>query len=140
MIDRDGRVMHLDTDMGTVEVVPATGALEAIDWLRDEYINAVLLDARCLSRTAWPETRKSVRDVLRRLDDADDIEGRYGFHRIVALVGGDALTAELDSFLAELDSFLAELGGSASATCAGNERTSPRRILNTTRSAPRVSS
>jgi hypothetical protein len=133
VIDRDGRVMHLDTDMGTVEVVPATGALEAIDWLRDEYINAVLLDARCLSRTAWPETRKSVRDVLRRLDDADYIEGRYGFHRIVALVGGDALTAELDSFLAEL-------GGSASATCAGNERTSPRRILNTTRSAPRVSS
>ena len=102
VIDREGRVMHLDTDISTVEVVPATGALEAVECLRHEYINAVLLDARCLSRTAWPETREAVRDVLKTLDDADDIEARYGFHRIVALVGGAAPTEELDSFLTEL--------------------------------------
>ncbi len=101
-IDRKGRVLLLDTDMSTVEVVPATGALEAVECLRHEYINAVLLDAPCLSRTAWSETRDAVRDVLQTLDDADDIVARYGFHRIVALVGGAAPTAELDSFLAEL--------------------------------------
>lgn len=102
VIDRHGAVMHMETDCSTVEVVPATGAMEAVDCLRHQYVNAVLLDARCLSRDAWQATRDTVREVLQTLDDTEDVEARYGFHRIVALVGGAAPSDELDSFLAEL--------------------------------------
>lgn len=102
VIDRHGAVAVLDTDCATVEVVPAVGALEAMQCLRHAYINAVLLDARSLTRDAWSATRDSIREVLRTLDDTEDVEARYGFHRIVALVGGPAPAGEIDDFLTEL--------------------------------------
>lgn len=102
VIDRSGATLLLDTECEPVRVIPATGALEATECLRHEYVNAVLLDARCLDADAWQATRDAIREVLVSLDDTDDVEARYGFHRIVALVGGRAPAEELDAFLTEL--------------------------------------
>lgn len=70
----------------------AADAEQALDRLRQSYFALLLLDLRGGPAAAL--------DMLRALDDVDDQEARYGFHRIIALVGdgGD----ETDELIAQL--------------------------------------
>lgn len=69
--------------------------------LRELYVHLVILDLRAATRTEFEHAVAHGRAILGALDDVDDVEARYGFHRIVALVSGpdpgavDALLVEL---------------------------------------------
>ncbi len=70
--------------------------------LEHEYANLVLVDVRPLS----DGTRFSLRaeesiELLKQLDHREDVEARYGFHRIVALVS-DVDGPAVDAFLLQL--------------------------------------
>jgi predicted acylesterase/phospholipase RssA len=69
-----------------VEVVPVWNTLGATDALRSAYVNLLLVDLR------WCENFEArvaeIRQLLEALDHAEDVEQRYGFHRIVVLVSG----------------------------------------------------
>jgi predicted acylesterase/phospholipase RssA len=82
-----------------IELVPVWDTRGATDSLRSAYINLLLVDLR------WCENFEArvaeIRRLLRELDHADDVEQRYGFHRIVVLVSGpDA--SRLDDLIIEL--------------------------------------
>ncbi len=73
-----------------------------VNRLEHEYAHLVLVDLRIRSDRASFETRASdVLQLLEHLDRRDDIESRYGFHRIVALVS-DADGRRSDRVLLEL--------------------------------------
>lgn len=82
-----------------VELIPVWDTVGATDALRSAYVNLLLIDLR------WTEEFESrvaeIRRLLRELDHAEDVEQRYGFHRIVALVSG-ADAARLDDLIIEL--------------------------------------
>ncbi len=90
-----------------VEMVSAVGEESAMAMLRDHYVHGVLLDARCAAKGEWAERVKAVHRVLEALDNSDDVEARYGFHRIVALVGERGDTSRWQP---SPDEFVAELG------------------------------
>jgi predicted acylesterase/phospholipase RssA len=82
-----------------VELVPVWDTAGANDKLRNAYVNLLLIDLR------WCEEFESrvaeVQKLLKALDHAEDVEQRYGFHRIVVLIsGGDA--RRLDDLIIEL--------------------------------------
>jgi predicted acylesterase/phospholipase RssA len=82
-----------------IELVPVWDTRGATDSLRSAYVNLLLVDLR------WCENFEArvaeIRRLLRELDHADDVEQRYGFHRIVVLVSGpDA--SRLDDLIIEL--------------------------------------
>ncbi|MFT7579494.1 MAG: NTE family protein [Myxococcota bacterium] len=66
--------------------------LDVLDRLKCEYVDLIVIDLR-----AAPEAGFGLLDIL---DIPDDIEARYGFHRLVGIVGGqgdatDRLIADL---------------------------------------------
>ncbi|MDH3656400.1 MAG: hypothetical protein OEN21_19240, partial [Myxococcales bacterium] len=69
-----------------LEFVPVWDTLGATDALRSAYVNLLLVDLR------WCENFENrvaeIRQLLKELDHDEDIEQRYGFHRIVVLVSG----------------------------------------------------
>lgn len=69
-----------------IEIVPVWDTLGATDKLRSAYVNLLLVDLR------WCENFESrvaeVRQLLEALDHDDDVEQRYGFHRIVVMISG----------------------------------------------------
>jgi NTE family protein len=82
-----------------IELQPVWDTLGATDTLRSAYVNLLLVDLR------WCENFENrvaeMRKLLEALDHAEDIEQRYGFHRIVVLVSGpDA--GRLDDLIVEL--------------------------------------
>ena len=82
-----------------LEFVPVWDTLGATDALRSAYVNLLLVDLR------WCENFEArvaeIRQLLEALDHAEDVEQRYGFHRIVVLVSGpDA--GRLDDLIVEL--------------------------------------
>ena len=82
-----------------VELVPVWDTAGANDKLRSAYVNLLLIDLR------WCEEFESrvaeVQKLLKALDHAEDVEQRYGFHRIVVLIsGGDV--RRLDDLIIEL--------------------------------------
>ena len=82
-----------------LEFVPVWDTVGATDTLRSAYVNLLLVDLR------WCEDFENrvgeVRQLLKALDHAEDVEQRYGFHRIVVLVSGpDA--SRLDDLIVEL--------------------------------------
>ncbi|MGB5416019.1 MAG: patatin-like phospholipase family protein [Polyangiales bacterium] len=82
-----------------LEFVPVWDTLGATDALRSAYVNLLLVDLR------WCENFENrvaeIRQLLKELDHDEDIEQRYGFHRIVVLVSGpDA--HRLDDLIIEL--------------------------------------
>jgi predicted acylesterase/phospholipase RssA len=82
-----------------LEFVPVWDTLGATDTLRSAYVNLLLVDLR------WCENFENrvaeVRQLIEALDHAEDVEQRYGFHRIVVLVSGpDA--SRLDDLIVEL--------------------------------------
>jgi len=82
-----------------VEVVPVWDTLGATDALRSAYVNLLLVDLR------WCENFEArvaeIRQLLEALDHAEDVEQRYGFHRIVVLVSGPDM-GRLDDLIVEL--------------------------------------
>ena len=82
-----------------LEFVPVWDTLGATDTLRTAYVNLLLVDLR------WCENFENrvaeIRQLLRELDHDEDVEQRYGFHRIVVMVSGpDA--KRLDDLIIEL--------------------------------------
>ena len=69
-----------------LEFVPVWDTMGATDALRSAYVNLLLVDLR------WCENFENrvaeIRQLLKELDHDEDIEQRYGFHRIVVLVSG----------------------------------------------------
>mgnify|MGYP003382288294 FL=1 len=57
--------------------------------LASEYLHAILLDLRGETGPEIERAIRGARTLLARLDRPADIEVRYGFHRIMALVAGD---------------------------------------------------
>jgi predicted acylesterase/phospholipase RssA len=82
-----------------VELVPVWDTRGATDSLRSAYVNLLLVDLR------WCENFENrvaeIRRLLKELDHADDVEQRYGFHRIVVLVSGPD-PSRLDDLIIEL--------------------------------------
>ena len=82
-----------------VEWVPVWDTVGATGTLRSAYVNLLLVDLRWCENF---ENRVSeVRQLLSALDHDEDVEQRYGFHRIVVMVSGpDA--SRLDDLIIEL--------------------------------------
>jgi NTE family protein len=78
----------------TMERAASAQAAEAR--LSEAYVALLLLDLR------HPSALRESRTLLESLDDLDDVEARYGFHRILTLVRGD--DAATDQLLVELGS------------------------------------
>ena len=82
-----------------VEFQPVWDTLGATDTLRSAYVNLLLVDLR------WCENFENrvaeMRKLLEALDHAEDVEQRYGFHRIVVLVSGPE-AGRLDDLIVEL--------------------------------------
>lgn len=80
--------------------LPAYGPEATLGHLRDLYVSLVLLDLRQAPGESAEHLARA-RTLLDLLDDPVDIEARYGFHRIVALVSGPTVRAG-DELLIEL--------------------------------------
>ena len=82
-----------------LEFVPVWDTPGATDTLRSAYVNLLLVDLR------WCENFENrvaeIRQLLRELDHDEDVEQRYGFHRIVVLVSGPD-SKRLDDLIIEL--------------------------------------
>lgn len=84
--------------------VPAFTLDQAQAILATTFLNMILIDLRWAGDEAEHEARiGKARTLLRALDDVEDIETRYGFHRIVVLVSGPH-GPRIDSLLVELGS------------------------------------
>ena len=82
-----------------VELVPVWDTRGATDALRSAYVNLLLIDLRWCEEF---ETRVAeIQRLLRELDHDEDVEQRYGFHRIVVLISGPD-PSRLDDLLIEL--------------------------------------
>lgn len=87
--------------MRWVQEITPQGAMER---LGSFYANILLLDLRWAPEPDRPSAGiTQARELLHLLDQVDDLEARYGFHRIVALVSGRNDT--------EIDQLMVELGG-----------------------------
>jgi predicted acylesterase/phospholipase RssA len=82
-----------------VELVPVWDTRGATDALRSAYVNLLLIDLRWCEEF---ETRVAeIQRLLRELDHDEDVEQRYGFHRIVVLISGPD-PSRLDDLIIEL--------------------------------------
>jgi predicted acylesterase/phospholipase RssA len=84
-----------------IEWVPVWDTLGATGALRSAYVNLVVIDLR------WQENfdarLEEVRELLNELDHTEDVEQRYGFHRIVVLMSGPD-SHRVDQLIGELGS------------------------------------
>ena len=84
-----------------VEWVPVWDTMGATGALRSAYVNLLILDVRWCE--AFETRLEEMRELLRELDHTDDVEQRYGFHRIVALTSGPDVS-RVDQLIVELGS------------------------------------
>ncbi|MBU54741.1 MAG: hypothetical protein CL920_39090 [Deltaproteobacteria bacterium] len=66
-------------------------AEETIELLRQLYTNLLIIDARWtqgMDPQSFEETINKARSIVHKLDNAEDMESRYGFHRILLLLSG----------------------------------------------------
>ncbi len=83
-----------------LEWVVARTPAQALERLAHDYVNLLLVDLRGGTERGDGQGRQALR-LLDHLDAPADVEARYGFHRILALVSGpdpeavDDLTADL---------------------------------------------
>ncbi|MBI5543935.1 MAG: patatin-like phospholipase family protein [Deltaproteobacteria bacterium] len=66
-----------------------TKAIDLLDRLHSEYFNLVILDLRSRSSHGFEAQVEEAMTLLDAMDSTADIEARFGFHRVVALVSGD---------------------------------------------------
>lgn len=84
--------------------VPAFSLDQAQALLATTFLNMIVVDLRWMGDDEEQRGRfAKARTLLHALDDVEDIETRYGFHRIVVLVSGPNGP--------EIDNLLVELGG-----------------------------
>ncbi len=84
---------------------PAFTVGAALSVLESEYVNLVLIDLRSDADERILEKRmQHARRLLTELDDVEDPETRYGFHRILVLVSS-ADGARVDRLLVDLGGF-----------------------------------
>jgi predicted acylesterase/phospholipase RssA len=69
-----------------IEWVPVWDTMGAIGALRSAYVNLLIVDLRWCE--AFEARVAEVRQLIKELDHAEDVEQRYGFHRIVVLTSG----------------------------------------------------
>jgi len=82
-----------------VEWVPVYDTEGAVGALRSAYVNLLLVDLRWTQD--FDQRLIDVRRLIDAIDHTEDVEQRYGFHRIVVLISGpDA--RRIDSVLVEL--------------------------------------
>lgn len=96
----DARTLLEVEGRGSVEVVPTFMFDDAVETLRSHYVNLLILDLRWSANMEQDVSR--ARRLLEYLDRGEDIELRYGFHRILVLLSGE------DAY--RIDSLLLELG------------------------------
>lgn len=95
-------VLRLSYAGAAVELVPAFTIDAALGVLERHYVNLLLVDLRASAHHGDREHDKLWR-LLATLDDVDDAETRYAFHRILVLLSGEHDDAA--------DRLLVELGG-----------------------------
>jgi predicted acylesterase/phospholipase RssA len=100
--DTDG-VLHFSFGGTELALTPAFTIDAALEVLRREYMSLLVIDLRGFGRDADAPERARLWRLLSQLDDVEDTEARYGFHRILVLLGGARDGAE--------DRLLVELGG-----------------------------
>ncbi len=84
--------------------LPAHTMEQAEHLLGTIFLNMIVIDLRWVSDEVEHEERiNKARALLKMLDDVEDIESRYGFHRIMVLVSGPHGQ--------RIDDLLVELGG-----------------------------
>ncbi|HSN81264.1 MAG TPA: hypothetical protein VLS88_01690, partial [Polyangiales bacterium] len=82
-----------------VELIPVWDTRGATASLRSDYVNLLLIDLRWCEN--FEDRVAEIRRLLKEIDHAEDVEQRYGFHRIVAMVSGpDA--SRIDDLIIEL--------------------------------------
>ena len=84
----------------SIRIVAEHGPAAAAERLRSMYASLVVLDLRA-SEVDFESHAVAARQLLDRLDHAEDVEERYGFHRIIVLVRSESHSAQ-DHFLLEL--------------------------------------
>ncbi|MGF1510103.1 MAG: patatin-like phospholipase family protein [Myxococcota bacterium] len=83
-----------------IRVVAENGPSAAAERLQSMYASLVILDLRA-PEAVFESHAKPALEFLRQLDHAEDVEARYGFHRIIVLVSSDHHPRQ-DRFLLEL--------------------------------------
>ena len=101
--ENGGTAFHFD-DV-TLRFVLRQDAVEAHEALHHGYYNAVVLDLRTMSgrSTRLEEHFEKTMRLLDLMDAEPDIELRYGFHRILALISGRD-SAQVDDLIRRLGS------------------------------------
>jgi predicted acylesterase/phospholipase RssA len=82
-----------------LEVIPVWDTDTASDALASTYVNLLLVDLRWCDK--FESRYVDVRKLLTILDHAEDVEQRYGFHRIVVMISGPD-PRRLDDIVIEL--------------------------------------
>ncbi len=127
--DTEPVVAYLGTEL---QWLPTYDTAEASKTLNSMYVNLVVLDVRW--QDDFEERVSAVRRLLTELDHEEDVEQRYGFHRIIALVSGpdarrvDTLIVELGA--AGVRHVLRDIGAAGSAGSPGDAPL-PERLLQT---------
>ncbi len=87
---REGELPSIELDGTRVEWCDASLPHEATALLDTAYMNALIVDLRCSEADAGDFDRRLavVMRLLELLDHVEDVEARYGFHRILVLVSG----------------------------------------------------
>jgi predicted acylesterase/phospholipase RssA len=125
----DGGAWRVQHPRAAVECVPAFTVEAAVEVLRTTYVHLLLVDLRShADGEAGPGGVAAARELLGALDDVPDVEVRYGFHRILALVPGADSTAT-DGLLVELGSLGVRHVLRASAGAGEEEARFARRVL-----------
>lgn len=100
--DRDGSRLRVDVEGFGLDLVHEVEPAAVLRQLDETYVNMVIVDLRaCEGAPSFEARARDTLELLRRLDDTDDVEARYGFHRVAVMVSdedGDAL----DPLLLEL--------------------------------------
>lgn len=95
----DARTVLYFEDGLALEFLPTFVPDQALEMLREHYVNLLVLDLRHTSE--FEAQVAAARQLLRTLDHAEDLELRYGFHRILVLVSGPDIE-RLDQVVLEL--------------------------------------
>lgn len=94
-------VQHAD---GEAEFVPVHEPEDARRWLAEHYVHLVIVDLRASRAVDLAGRLRDGMQLLELLDHPEDIEARYGFHRILVLLD-DTRDAQIDDFLLRLGGF-----------------------------------
>ncbi|MEZ4335268.1 MAG: patatin-like phospholipase family protein [Sandaracinaceae bacterium] len=96
--------LELSHPRAEITFCPSFNARTVLARLDERFVHLLVLDLRCPNGAALDDRIAAARELVRALDDVDDMEARYGFHRILVLVGG-ADEERIDRLLVELGGY-----------------------------------